>query len=94
MAKFKTVAGDELSSGVRPVLWLSSLAVIAFFVWANFAEIDEVTRGDGKVVPSSKLQLIQSLEGGIIEKLLVKEGDMVEVGEALVELDKTRFFSA
>jgi len=86
----------EDSSGflARPALWMTSLVVIIFIVWTSFAEIDEVTRGEGKVIPSNKLQLIQSLEGGIVEKLLVKEGDMVEAGQALVELDKTRFLAA
>lgn len=86
---------NEFTGGIaRPALWLVSLVVIIFIVWANYAEIDEVTRGEGKVIPSNKLQLIQSLEGGIIDNLLVKEGDVVEAGQALVELDKTRFYAA
>ena len=79
---------------VRPGLWLSVLTVIIFVVWASFAEIDEVTRGEGRIIPSSRLQMIQSLEGGIIDSLLVAEGDMVEVGQALVSLDRTRFHAA
>ena len=82
------------ASRVRPALWVCCFVVIIFIVWAGFAEIDEVTRGEGRIIPSSRLQLIQSLEGGIIETLLVHEGEMVEAGQALIELDKTRFFSA
>lgn len=79
---------------VRPILWVGALSVLLFVIWASWAEIDEVTRGDGRVVPSSRLQKIQSLEGGILENLLVKEGDVVEAGQTLALLDKTRFYSA
>ncbi|MEG3755579.1 HlyD family efflux transporter periplasmic adaptor subunit [Psychromonas arctica] len=78
----------------KPGLWLSIITVILFVVWASFAEIDEVTRGEGRIIPSSRLQMIQSLEGGIIEALLVDEGDMVEAGQVLVSLDQTRFYAA
>lgn len=84
-----------MTSGiVRPVLWMGTLSILFFIIWASWAEIDEVTRGEGKVVPSSRLQKIQSLEGGILDKLLVKEGDVVEPGQTLLLLDKTRFYSA
>ncbi len=66
-----------------------SLVIIVFLVWSNFAELDQVTRGEGKVVPSSATQLIQSAEGGIIKEMKVHEGDIVEAGQVLVELDNT-----
>lgn len=78
----------------RPGLWFSGLCVILFFVWAGFAQIDEITRGEGRVVPFSRLQKIQSLEGGILEKILVHEGEVVEAGQVLVQLDHTRFYAA
>lgn len=78
----------------RPALWLCALIVAIFIVWAAFAEIDEVTRGEGKVIPSSRLQNIQSLEGGIVEELLVSEGQLVEQGDVLLRLDRTRFLAA
>ncbi len=59
---------------------------IAFFVWANLANLDEVTRGDGKVIPSSEIQALQSLDPGIVDELLVKEGDFVRRGQVLVRL--------
>ena len=62
-------------------------------VWAGFSQIDEVTRGDGKAIPSSKLQKIQNLEGGIVAELYVKEGQIVEAGAPLIRLDDTRFVS-
>lgn len=78
---------------VRLTIW----AIIGFFVflllWANFAVIDEVTRGDGKAIPSSKLQKIQNLEGGIVAELFVREGQIVEAGAPLIRLDDTRFAS-
>jgi len=78
---------------VRLTIW----AIIAFFVflmlWANFAVIDEVTKGDGKAIPSSKIQKIQNLEGGIVAELFVKEGQIVEAGAPLIRLDDTRFAS-
>ncbi|WP_397450828.1 HlyD family type I secretion periplasmic adaptor subunit [Pseudomonas sp. NA-150] len=78
---------------VRLTIW----ALIGFFVflvsWAHFAIIDEVTKGDGKAIPSSKLQKIQNLEGGIISELFVHEGQIVEIGDPLLRLDATRFVS-
>jgi adhesin transport system membrane fusion protein len=78
---------------VRLTIWV----LIAFFVflvlWANFAVIDEVTKGDGKAIPSSKLQKIQNLEGGIVAQLFVHEGQIVEIGDPLLRLDATRFNS-
>lgn len=60
--------------------------VIAFIVWANWAALDEVTRGEGKVIPSSEIQKVSSLEGGIVEEFFVDEGDEVEAGQVLVKL--------
>ncbi|WP_425313103.1 HlyD family type I secretion periplasmic adaptor subunit [Pseudomonas putida] len=78
---------------VRLTIW----GVIAFFLflglWANFAIIDEVTRGEGKAIPSSKLQKIQNLEGGIVAQIYAKEGEIVEIGDPLLRLDDTRFVS-
>ncbi|WP_205300256.1 HlyD family type I secretion periplasmic adaptor subunit [Pantoea sp. Tr-811] len=78
---------------VRLTIW----GVIAFFllliVWACFAPIDEVTRGEGKAIPSSKVQKVQNLEGGIVAEIYAKEGEVVEVGQPLLRLDETRFIS-
>jgi len=57
-----------------------------FFFWASFAEIDEVTRGDGTVIPSTEIQKISSLEGGIVEEFFIKKGDEVQKGDVLVRL--------
>ncbi len=63
---------------------------VVFLVWANWALIDEVTRGEGKVIPSRQVQIIQNLEGGILAQLLVREGQVVEEGEVLVRIDNVR----
>ncbi|WP_313020816.1 HlyD family efflux transporter periplasmic adaptor subunit [Atlantibacter hermannii] len=75
------------------VIWLSLIGLVVFFVWAWFAMLDEVTVGTGKVTPSSHAQVIESLDGGIVNALLVQEGDIVEQGEMLARLDPTRFQS-
>nr|WP_298142430.1 HlyD family type I secretion periplasmic adaptor subunit [uncultured Pseudomonas sp.] len=78
---------------VRLTIW-GLIAFVAFcLLWANFAVVDEVTRGDGKAIPSSRLQKIQNLEGGIVAELFVREGQVVDVGDALLRLDDTRFAS-
>lgn len=78
----------------RIVLRLTALFVILFLVWASLAPLDEVTRGTGKVIPSSHVQLIQNLEGGILTELKVAEGDFVEKGQELARLDDIRFSSS
>lgn len=78
---------------VRLTIW-GLIAFVAFcLLWAHFAVIDEVTRGDGKAIPSSRLQKIQNLEGGIVAELFVREGQVVNIGDPLLRLDDTRFAS-
>ncbi len=82
---------DETSaSRSTRVVWMVTAFLLAFFIWAWFFEIDEVSSGTGKVIPSSREQLIQSLEGGILGKLNVREGQIVEKGQVLAQLDQTR----
>lgn len=76
------------------MLLFASLALIAtFLVWAHFAVLDEVKRGSGKVVPARQIQVVQSLEGGIISEILVSEGTMVEQGQPLARIEDTNFAS-
>ncbi|WP_185265905.1 HlyD family type I secretion periplasmic adaptor subunit [Halopseudomonas xiamenensis] len=72
------------------ITWLSSLAIAALLLWAWFAEVVEVSTGDGRVVPISREQVIQSLEGGILLDLLVREGDIVEADQILAQMDLTK----
>ena len=64
--------------------------MLAAIVWAWFAKVDEVTRGEGRVIPSRQVQIIQSLDGGIVSAILIKEGDLVNVGTSLIKIDQTR----
>lgn len=75
------------------IIWLCSAALVIFLVWAHFAILDEVTVGTGKVTPSSRAQVIESLDGGIVKELNVHEGDIVSKGQILARLDPTRFQS-
>jgi adhesin transport system membrane fusion protein len=70
----------------------SALAVLV--VWAYFAKVDEVTRGEGRVIPSKQVQIIQSLDGGIVSEILVTEGQTVVVGTPLIRIDETRAASS
>lgn len=76
------------------ILWLAFSFIVIAIIWANFATLDEVTRGTGKIIPSSQIQVIQNLEGGIVLDILVKEGDIVEKGQTLLKLDTVRFASS
>lgn len=67
--------------------------VVVFFTWAANADIEEVARGTGSVVPSSQVQVVQNLEGGIVSEIRVKEGDIVQKGQVLVIIDDTQFRS-
>src|SRR5690606_245724 len=59
---------------------------VLFVVWANFAALDEVTRGEGRIIPSSEVQIIQHQEGGIVDEILVQEGDEVKAGQPIMRL--------
>ncbi|WP_343645100.1 HlyD family type I secretion periplasmic adaptor subunit [Enterobacter sp.] len=72
------------------VAWALFALLVVFITWASLFQLDEVTTGSGKVIPSSHEQVIQSLEGGIIHSLLVREGDIVERGQQLAQLDRTK----
>ncbi|MFJ5392083.1 HlyD family type I secretion periplasmic adaptor subunit [Pectobacterium sp. CHL-2024] len=78
---------------VSAIIWLSLLGLIAFFIWATFAVLDEVSVGSGKVTPSTRAQVIESLDGGIIGQIYVQQGNVVEKGQVLAQLDINRFQS-
>lgn len=80
--------------GGRLILWSILLFILVLLIWTSIAEIDEVTRGDGKVIPSRQVQVLQNLEGGIVSEILVSEGDIVETGQLLIKLDDTQFSAA
>ncbi len=73
------------------ILYMVVLLFCLFFYWAYTSEIEEFTRGDGKVIPSQQIQVIQNLEGGILSEVMIKVGDEVKKGELLLKIDRTRF---
>ena len=75
------------------IIWIVGIGLLILLTWAWLFKLEEVSSGTGKVIPSSKEQVIQSLEGGILTKLNVKEGEIVERGQVLAQLDPTRFES-
>ncbi len=89
--KVRLTAEERLSARFeRRLVWLLALMMAAFLGWAWLFELVEVSSGQGKVVPSSREQVIQSLEGGLLATLEVREGDVVNEGQMLAQLDPTR----
>lgn len=75
----------------RWLLRIAAVVLVLLVVWASVAEVDEVTRGEARVVPSSQVQVIQSVDGGVVDEILVRVGQVVEVGDLLLRVDTTRF---
>jgi membrane fusion protein, adhesin transport system len=82
------------SDGIWRFLVVVALGIIAFFYWAATYELEETARATGRVIPSQKVQVVQSLEGGIVRSIEVNEGDIVKAGDVLMQIDDTRFTSA
>jgi adhesin transport system membrane fusion protein len=97
-APFMTDTNAAVILGASRSSHLILTCTTAFFaialLWAALANIDEVTRGEGKVIPSNKIQVIQNLEGGIVSEILVSEGEQVEKDQPLLRLDDIRFSSS
>ena len=79
---------------LRVVLYFWLGAIVLFLLWANFAYIDEIARGQGEVIPSGENQMIQNLEGGIVEEILVQEGESVKKGQILIKIDNQKSVSS
>ena len=97
-APFMTDTNAAVILGASRSSHLILICTTAFFaialLWAALADIDEVTRGEGKVIPSNKIQVIQNLEGGIVSEILVSDGEQVEKDQPLLRLDDIRFSSS
>lgn len=76
------------------IIVLTAVAVVGFILWSLWAELDQITRARGQVIPTGRVQIIQSSEGGVISRILVREGDKVEKGQLLVTLDKVKLRAA
>ena len=81
---------------LRARVLLRSIGIVAavFVLWAAVAQLDEVTRGEGKVIPSRQLQVLQSIDGGLVAEILVREGEIVQADQLLIKIDETRFVSS
>lgn len=77
----------------KGLLYLMVLTVVGLLAWAAVAQIDQVTKGMGRVIPSSQVKVIQSFDGGVVQEILVEEGALVEQGQLLMKIDPTRFVS-
>lgn len=99
-------SGDfAFANDIRAAIELQTPRTLALFIrvcaaflllaaiWASLAELDEVTRGIARVIPSRQTQVVQSLEGGLVQDLLVAEGDLVKPGQVLMRIDDTAFSS-
>lgn len=85
---------EQSPRGARLLLWAMAVFVLIAIVWANWATLDEISRGAGEIIPSRQLQVVQSLDGGSVSEILVAEGDVVERGQTLLRIDPTRFASS
>lgn len=80
--------------GGRAIIWVIFALFLMFMVWAYYSNIEQVTRGDGKVVPSTQIQIVQNLEGGILSEIMVDVGELVKKDQLLLRIDETRFSSS
>lgn len=85
---------EQTPRGAKVLLWSVAVFVAIAIGWANWATLDEISRGEGEFIPSQQLQVIQNLEGGIVSEIMVNEGDLVEKGQVLLRIDDTRFSSS
>lgn len=85
---------EQAPRGASLLLWAGALFILLALLWANWAQLDEIARGDGEIIPSHQLQVVQNLEGGIVSEILVREGQLVERGEVLLKIKDKRFASS
>ena len=85
---------EQAPTGAKLILWAVAVFIVLAIFWASWAELDELSRGEGEIIPSKQLQVIQNLEGGIVAEILIKEGELVEKGQVLMRIDDTRFSSS
>lgn len=94
MSSVSEAIAEQTPSGARALLWMIVLFITMVIYWATWAELDEITRGDGEIIPSSQLQVVETLEGGAVSEILVREGDLVNKGQVLLRIDDIRFSSS
>jgi membrane fusion protein, adhesin transport system len=91
---FELEAGDVMSRArthrAQKIVRAALVVMVLLIVWASLARVDEITKGDGRVIPSRQLQLVQSFDGGVVSEILVREGEVVEKDQLLLKIDETR----
>ncbi len=85
---------EKTPRGASLLLWFAALFIMSGLAWAYWAQLDELVRGQGEIIPSKQLQVVQNLEGGIVSDILVREGDLVDAGQVLMRLEDKRFSSS
>ena len=85
----RTVEDDERQAS-KSLVWATGLTLLLALIWASFFELDEITRGQGKVIPTSREQVIQSLDSGVLSEMFVREGSIVEKDQVLLRIDDAR----
>lgn len=85
----RTVEDDERAAS-RWLVWATAISLLIALIWAGTSELDEITKGQGKIIPSSREQVITSLDAGVLSEMLVREGDQVEKNQVLLRLDDAR----
>ena len=83
----------QATPGSSAILYLMVILTVIALTWASIAKVDEVTQAEARVIPTNREQVVNSLEGGLMSGLFVKEGDQVTQGQAIVQLEPTRFES-
>lgn len=91
MSSLSAAVLEQQTSRSHILVWVACLGIVWLIVWSSFAEIDERTRGPGKVIPSQRIQTVQNLEGGIVSEIFVKEGDHVKKGQPLMKIQDVGF---
>jgi len=86
----EAVLARQKTRRAQTIVRVALASMVLLIVWAALARIDEITRGDGRVIPSKQLQVIQSFDGGVVSEILVKEGEVVEANQLLLRVDETR----
>ena len=81
---------QEKTGTSRALIWTSVFVILGFVLWADWAELDEITRASGQVITTSRNQVIQGMEGGVLAKIPVQEGMAVKKGQLLVQFERTR----
>lgn len=94
MSSLSQAALEKPTFKSQILVWVILVVIIWLIIWANHAELDKIVRGEGKVVPSTKIQLVQNLEGGIVENIFVTAGDHVNKDQILIKLDNIQYASS